>query len=183
MSATEPVDELSAKEYEQHHALEEEEAIQGRPFELTAARGGLLGKFANDKLAFVAIAWLVIIVLVAILAPWIAPYGQSEGTLGDADKSPSGTAARGITSWAPPRRATTSSADCSTAHARRCSSAALVVLAAGAFGVLIGLIAGTRAARSTAGSWAGSTSRSRSPGCCSRCCSSRSSAAASPPSR
>ena len=84
----EPTDELSASTFERHEAAEAEQSIHGRPYELSAARRGLLVRFANDKLAFAALGWLILVGAVAILATWIAPYGQSEGTLGDADRSP-----------------------------------------------------------------------------------------------
>ena len=147
MSATEPVDELSAREFEEHHALEAEEALTGRPYELSAARGGLLGKFRNDKLAFVALGWLIVITLVAILAPWIAPYGQSEGTLGDADKSPVWNGG----SWDHIFGTTPQGYDILSRliHGARTSLVigVAVVVAAGLFGVVIGLIAGYRGGR------------------------------------
>ena len=147
MSATEPVDELSATQFEEHRALEAEEAIQGRPFELSAVRGGLLGKFANDKLALIALAWLILIVLVAIFAPWIAPYGQSQGTLGDADKSPVWNGG----SWDHVFGTTPQGYDILSRliHGARTSLTIgiAVVVAAGLFGLVIGLISGYKGGR------------------------------------
>jgi ABC-type dipeptide/oligopeptide/nickel transport system permease subunit len=147
VSSTEPVDELSATQFEEHEALEAEHSISGRPFELSAARGGLLGRFHNDKLAFVAVAWLVVIALVALLAPWIAPYGQSEGTLGSADLQPVWSGG----SWDHIMGTTPQGYDILSRliHGARTSLVigVSVVVLAGLFGVLIGLIAGYKGGR------------------------------------
>lgn len=148
MSATEPVDELSATTFEQDEAVQREEAIQGRPYELTSARrGGLLAKFVNDKLAFAAITWLVIVSVCAIFAPWIAPYGKVEGSLSTVDISPVWNGG----SWSHVMGTTNQGYDILSRliYGARTSLVigVAVVALAGLFGIAIGLVSGYKGGR------------------------------------
>lgn len=68
-------DQYSATRTESEHAEDIEEGLSGRPFELATARGG--GPFrelVRDKLGFASLIVLVVLILAAILAPWLAPF-------------------------------------------------------------------------------------------------------------
>ncbi len=67
-------DQYSAGRAEAEHAEETEEARSGRPFEIEAAtHGGPFRELVRDKLGMTALVVLVVLVLAAILAPWLAP--------------------------------------------------------------------------------------------------------------
>ena len=81
-------DEYTSQHHEQEVALHQEEALEGRPFEVRSATRGMFGELLSDKSGFVGLVFLSIVVLAAILAPWVAPYGATEGSLSSADKPP-----------------------------------------------------------------------------------------------
>ena len=89
----------------------------------------------------------MVISLVALLAPWIAPYGQSQGTLGDADLQPvwNGGTWDHMHGHRPAGLRHAVAADLRCAHLAR--HRCVVVVLAGLVGVLIGLIAGYKGGR------------------------------------
>ena len=112
------------------------------------AHGGLFRELVRDKLGLVSLAFLVVLLVVAIFAPLIAPDDPNDGQPQQRD-GVAGVARRHVdaTRWAPTGRATTCSPGCSTAPGRRCSSACSSCFVAGTFGVLIGLFAGYKGGR------------------------------------
>ena len=81
-------DEYTSHHHEQEDALHQEEALEGRPFEVRSATRGLFGELLSDKSGFVGLVFLVVVVIAAVFAPWIAPYGPTEGSLSSADLPP-----------------------------------------------------------------------------------------------
>lgn len=141
-------DEYTASHSEEEHALEAEHAIEGRPYELSAVKsGGLFGDLVRDKLGFVALIFLVGLVLAAIFAPLIAGYEPTEGNLtssllppvwhGGTMEHPFGTDWQGYDVLA------------RLLFGARTSLiiGVIVVLLAGTFGVLVGLVAGYKGGR------------------------------------
>lgn len=141
------VDEYSARHHEQDEALHEEESLEGRPFEVRTATKGLFGELLTDTTGTIAAAFLGLITIVAILAPWIAPYGPVEGNPSTSRIDPIwkggtwdhvlGTDAQGYDvlsrlMWG--SRTTL-------------LIAVSVVIVAGIFGVVIGMLAGYRGGR------------------------------------
>jgi ABC-type dipeptide/oligopeptide/nickel transport system permease subunit len=141
-------DEYTAQHHDEEEATHEEESIQGRPYELTVAKqGGLFRDLVRDKLGFLSFVFLVALVLAAVFAPWIAPDEPSRGNLSNADRSPvwnGGT-------WSHPFGTDWQGYDVASRllYGARTSLTIgiLVVLFAGTFGVLIGLIAGYKGGR------------------------------------
>jgi peptide/nickel transport system permease protein len=141
-------DEYTAHHAEEEEALHAEESLQGRPFELaTVQRGGLFRDLVRDKLGLISLAFLVILVAAAILAPWIAPEEPNAGTLSSAGFSPvwhGGT-------WAHPFGTDWQGYDVLSRllYGARTSLVigVLVVALAGVFGVLVGLLAGYKGGR------------------------------------
>lgn len=141
-------DEYTAQHSEEEHALDAEENIQGRPFELSAVqRGGLFGDLVRDKLGLVSLAFLVVLLLAAAFAPLLAGFDPNEGSLTNADLPPvwnGGT-------WTHPIGTDWQGYDVFSRllFGARTSLIVglLVVLLAGTFGVLIGLIAGYKGGR------------------------------------
>ena len=136
-------DEYTAHHVDEDVALEEEVSIQGRPYELaTVKSGGLFSELVRDKLGLISLGFLVVLVFVAVFAPWIATQPPSKGDLGNAMASPvwhGGT-------WAHPFGTDWQGYDVFSRllYGARTSLmiGVLVVLFAGTFGVLIGLLAG-----------------------------------------
>jgi hypothetical protein len=103
-----PTDEYSAHSTEVEGALAEEEIYEGRPYEIRAARTGLFAELRADKPGMLSALFLVIVLIAAFGAPWLAPMVPWRATPRRRTSHRSGTAARGPTSSAPTRRATTS---------------------------------------------------------------------------
>ena len=82
------VDEYSARTHDEQEALAAEEALDGRPFELSSSRKGMFGELISDKSGFAGVVFLLIVVIAAVLAPWVAPYGPTEGSLSSANIEP-----------------------------------------------------------------------------------------------
>lgn len=148
-TAVGPTDELSAREHDEELATEAEEALFGRPFELSGAAQprGLLGDLVRDKLGLVSLTFLVVLALAALLAPWLAPEDPNSGDLTNALASPvwhGGT-------WDHPLGTDWQGYDVLSRllyGARTSLFIGLAVVAiAGTFGVLIGLISGYRGGR------------------------------------
>lgn len=72
-------DEYTARHHDEDEALHEEENIEGRPYELRSARKGLFGELVSDKTGFAGLVFLALVGLAAVFAPWVAPYGPTEG--------------------------------------------------------------------------------------------------------
>lgn len=141
-------DEYTAHHLEEEGALEAEEAISGRPYELSAVRrGGLFGDLVRDKLGLLSLTYLVVLIGAALLAPWIAPATPNQGSLIDSDLSPVWHGG----SWANPLGTDWQGYDVLSRllYGARTSLVVgvLVVLLAGVFGVLVGVIAGYRGGR------------------------------------
>ena len=141
-------DEYTAQHTDEEHALDAEESLQGRPYELAVVqRGGLFRDLVADRLGLVSLVFLVILVSAAILAPWIAPDDPNRGNLSNAMASPvwhGGT-------WANPMGTDWQGYDVLSRllYGARTSLAIgiFVVVLAGVFGVAIGLIAGYKGGR------------------------------------
>ena len=149
MSTTIGPDERSASQHDEDEATEHEEAIFGRPFELTGATAsrGLLGDLARDKIGMTSLVFLVLLALAAVLASVLAPADPNDGDLSNAMASPvwhGGT-------WSHPMGTDWQGYDVLSRllyGARTSLFIGVVVVAlAGTFGVLIGLIAGYRGGR------------------------------------
>src|SRR6478609_5356861 len=72
-------DEYSAHLHDVDEALLEEETLEGRPYEIQAATRGLFGELRADKAGLLSAVFLAIVLLAAIFAPLVAPYGPVEG--------------------------------------------------------------------------------------------------------
>lgn len=138
-------DAYTAQHDEEEHALQDEEAIQGRPFELSVVKqGGLFRDLVRDKLGIASAVFLSVLVLVAIFAPLVAPQSPTQGSLSEAMFPPvwnGGT-------WAHPMGTDWQGYDVFSrlVYGARTSLiiGVMVVLLAGTFGVIVGLIAGYR---------------------------------------
>jgi peptide/nickel transport system permease protein len=144
-----PTDELAAGQHDADLATDAEEALFGRPFELSGARRprGLLGDLVHDKLGLLSLTFLVLLAVAAVLAPWLAPENPNTGDLTNAMASPvwhGGT-------WDHPVGTDWQGYDVLSRllYGARTSLfiGIAVVAVAGTFGVLVGLIAGYRGGR------------------------------------
>lgn len=141
-------DEYTAQHSEEEHALEAEENLQGRPFELSAVqRGGLFRDLVRDKLGLLSLAFLTVLLLAAALAPLLTGFGPNEGSLTDSELPPvwnGGT-------WTHPFGTDWQGYDVLSRllfGARTSLIVGLLVVAlAGTFGVLVGLVAGYKGGR------------------------------------
>jgi ABC-type dipeptide/oligopeptide/nickel transport system permease subunit len=141
-------DEYTAQQLEQEEALHEEESLQGRPYELAAATsGGLFRELVRDKLGFLSLVFLIVLASAAILAPWISPDDPNRGNLSAAMRPPVWNGG----SWSNPMGTDWQGYDVLSRllYGARTSLfiGLFVVVLAGAFGIVIGLIAGYRAGR------------------------------------
>jgi ABC-type dipeptide/oligopeptide/nickel transport system permease subunit len=136
-------DEYSARLHDEEAATEAEEAIEGRPYELIAARRGVMSELIQDKAGFAGLAFLILLVVVAAFAPWIAPYSPTDGNLSNANLPPfwsdGGTTAHWLGTDS--QGYDVLSRLIYGARTSLLIGAAVVVLA-GTFGVVYGLIAG-----------------------------------------
>jgi peptide/nickel transport system permease protein len=136
-------DEYSAALHEQVEAIEAEEAIEGRPYELIAAQRGMFRELIQDKAGFAGLAFLVLLVVVAVFAPWIAPYSPTDGDLSSANLPPFWSDGGTTEHWL---GTDSQGYDVLSRliYGARTSLfiGAAVVLLAGTFGVVFGLIAG-----------------------------------------
>jgi peptide/nickel transport system permease protein len=141
-------DAYSAELADTEEALHEEESIQGRPYELSAAKhGGLFRDLVRDKLGLVSLAFLVLLTLSALLAPLLAPSSPNDGDLSSSLLPPvwhGGT-------WSHPFGTDWQGYDVMSRllYGARTSLliGVLVVALAGTFGVLVGLYAGYKGGR------------------------------------
>ncbi|HEY8546463.1 MAG TPA: ABC transporter permease [Acidimicrobiales bacterium] len=147
MSTTDEVTPTQVEEEEQ--AVEAEDALFGRPFELSSAQNprGLLGDLVRDKLGFASLAFLVLLAAAAVLAPWLAPADPNQGNLSGAMLPPvwhGGT-------WDHPLGTDWQGYDVLSRLLYGARTSLLigvaVVAIAGTFGVLVGLISGYKGGR------------------------------------
>jgi ABC-type dipeptide/oligopeptide/nickel transport system permease subunit len=141
-------DEYTAQHIEEEAALDTEEELQGRPYEIRAVQqGGLFRELVRDKLGLLSACFLVILVVAALLAPWLAPDDPNRGNLSNAMASPVWNGG----SWSNPMGTDWQGYDVLSRllYGARTSLiiGLFVVLVAGTFGVVIGLIAGYRGGR------------------------------------
>ncbi len=141
-------DEYTAQHLDEEAALEAEESLEGRPYEIAAAQsGGLFRELVRDKLGLASAIYLVILLLAAIFAPLIAPDDPNHGDLGNAMASPVWNGG----SWSNPVGTDWQGYDVLSRllYGARTSLfiGIFVVVVAGTFGIVIGLIAGYKGGR------------------------------------
>jgi len=73
-------DEYTAGREEQEEALHVEEALEGRPYEVSTATRGFFSELINDFTGLAGLLFLGLLVVVALFAPLFAPYGPTEGS-------------------------------------------------------------------------------------------------------
>jgi len=138
-------DEYSAQQHDVELAEETEESLHGRPYEISAVQsGGLFRDLVRDKLGLVSVVFLVVLLLAAIFAPWLAPKDPNAIDLGNRMRPPVWHGG----SWSNPFGTDWQGYDVFSRllYGARTSLliGALVVLFAGVFGVIVGLVAGYR---------------------------------------
>jgi peptide/nickel transport system permease protein len=141
-------DQYTAQHHDTEEALDAEEALQGRPYEITAVRsGGLFRDLVRDRLGIVSLGYLVLLIAAALAAPILAPSQPNRGSLRNAMAPPVWNGG----SWSNPMGTDWQGYDVLSRllYGARTSLfiGVLVVLLAGTFGVVIGLIAGYRGGR------------------------------------
>ena len=141
-------DEYTAQHLSEEAALEAEESLEGRPYEIAAAQSsGLFRELVRDKLGLASAIYLVILVLAAIFAPLIAPDDPNHGDLSNAMASPVWNGG----SWSHPVGTDWQGYDVFSRllYGARTSLfiGVFVVVVAGTFGVVIGLISGYKGGR------------------------------------
>ncbi len=140
-------DEYTAQTFEEEAALEEEESLQGRPYEIAAAKGGLFRELVRDKLGLLSAVFLAVLAAAALLAPLIAPEPPNRGNLSNAMASPVWNGG----SWSNPMGTDWQGYDVLSRllYGARTSLfiGLFVVVLAGTFGILIGLISGYKGGR------------------------------------
>ena len=142
------VDEATARALEEARATRDEESLSGRPFEQRSATTGLLGELWHDKAGFFGAAFLVVLLICAVFAPWIAPHDPSAQSLSDRLVAPAWTDGG---SWTHPLGTDNLGRDVLSRmiHGSRISLivGASVVVIAGTVGVVLGLISGYKGGR------------------------------------
>lgn len=147
MTYTTP-DEHSAQLRDVEQAEDAEDNLHGRPYEISAVKhGGLFRDLVHDKLGFLSMVFLVVLVTSAILAPWIAPHDPNKIDLGNRLRPPVWHGG----SWSNPIGTDWQGYDVLSRllYGARTSLfiGLMVVLVAGVFGLLIGLYAGYKGGR------------------------------------
>lgn len=141
------LDEYSAQQQEIDDATLAEENAEGRPFEVRAATRGLFRELRADRAGLLASIFLTVVVLAAVLAPLIAPYGPVEGNPSTSNIAPIWDGG----SWSHILGTDTQGYDVLSRlmyGARTTLLIALsVVLCAGLFGICLGMLAGYRGGR------------------------------------
>jgi peptide/nickel transport system permease protein len=133
---------------EREHAAQHEMFLRGRPYEVLRAVGSAISELWSDKAGLFGVSVLVLLVVMAVFAPLLAPHDPGAQSLQSRLKPPF---------WYPdgsldyPLGADGLGRDVLSRiiYGSRVSLVvgAAVVLAAGAFGTLMGLIAGYRGGR------------------------------------
>ncbi len=141
-------DEYTARHHESDDAVHAEQAMEGRPFEVRAATKGLFGELLSDKTGLVALVFLALMVFAAVFAPLVAPYGPTEGNLSSASIPPLWSDGGG---WGHILGTDPQGYDIISRliYGMRTSLmiGAAVVIVAGTFGVVLGLISGYKGGR------------------------------------
>lgn len=143
-----PVDELTLRQNEGEHALQDEELLQGRPFESHRATHGIVSELWADKAGFLGAAFLLLLLLVAVFAPLVAPHDPAAQSLSDRLVGPVWSDGG---SWTHPLGTDNLGRDVLSRviHGSRVSLLVgfSVVALAGVAGVLMGLVSGYRGGR------------------------------------
>lgn len=143
-----PVDELSARSHEEEAAARAEEMLSGRPYEQRGALRGVIGELWQDKAGFLGAAFLLILLVCTLLAPLIAPHSPTEQSLSDRLLPPAWSDGG---SWDHVLGTDNLGRDVLSRviHGSRISLivGTSVVLLAGTFGVLMGLLSGYKGGR------------------------------------
>ena len=133
---------------ETEHAAQHQMFLRGRPYEVMRAVRGALGELWSDKAGLFGVAVLVLLVLTAVFAPLLAPHDPAAQSLQDRLRPPF-WAAGGSMEY--PLGADGLGRDVLSRmiYGSRVSLivGVSVVLIAGSFGTLMGLIAGYRGGR------------------------------------
>jgi peptide/nickel transport system permease protein len=133
---------------ETEHAAQHQMFLRGRPYEVIRAARGALGELWSDKAGLFGVGVLVLLVLTAVFAPLLAPHDPAAQSLQNRLKPPF-WAAEGSLEY--PLGADGLGRDVLSRmiYGSRVSLlvGASVVLIAGTFGTLMGLIAGYRGGR------------------------------------
>ncbi len=141
-------DEYTSQHLTEEAALEAEEQLEVRPYEIAAAKSvGLCRELVRDKLGLLSAVYLVVLLLAAVLAPLIAPDDPNHGNLSNAMASPVWNGG----SWSNPVGTDWQGYDVLSRllYGARTSLfiGLFVVVTAGTFGVIIGLISGYKGGR------------------------------------
>jgi peptide/nickel transport system permease protein len=133
---------------ETEHAAQHQMFLRGRPYEVIRAVRGALGELWSDKAGLFGVGVLVLLVLTALLAPLLAPHDPAAQSLQNRLRPPFWSAEG---SWDYPLGADGLGRDVLSRmiYGSRVSLivGASVVLIAGTFGTLMGLVAGYRGGR------------------------------------
>ena len=133
---------------ETEHAAQHQMFLRGRPYEVIRAVRGAMGELWSDKAGLFGVGVLVLLVLTAVFAPLLAPHDPAAQSLENRLRPPFWSAEG---SWDYPLGADGLGRDVLSRmiYGSRVSLivGASVVLLAGTFGTLMGLIAGYRGRR------------------------------------
>jgi ABC-type dipeptide/oligopeptide/nickel transport system permease subunit len=141
------LDEFSAGQREMEDATFEEESLEGRPYELQAATRGIFAELRADRPGLLSAVFLAIVLISAVFAPLLAPYGPVEGNPSTASIPPVWDGG----SWDHVLGTDTQGYDVLSRLMYGTRTTLLIAFAvvflAGLFGVVLGLLAGYRGGR------------------------------------
>jgi ABC-type dipeptide/oligopeptide/nickel transport system permease subunit len=141
------VDEFSAGQREMEEATFDEESLEGRPYELQAATRGIFAELRADRPGLLSAAFLTIVLIAAVFAPLLAPYGPVEGNPSSSSIPPVWDGG----SWDHVLGTDTQGYDVLSRLIYGTRTTLLIAFAvvflAGVFGVVLGLLAGYRGGR------------------------------------
>ena len=142
------LDETTARAVDEEAATLEQESLVGRPFNQRLATTRVLAELWNDKAGFLGAAFLLVLVLAAVFAPWVAPHDPAAQSLSDRLDPPAWSDGG---SWSHPLGTDNLGRDILSRiiHGSRVSLlvGVAVVAASGAFGITMGLLAGYKGGR------------------------------------
>jgi ABC-type dipeptide/oligopeptide/nickel transport system permease subunit len=143
-----PVDELTVQQQEAEQALQDEELLQGRPYESHRATQGIVAELWADKAGFLGAVFLVVLLFCAVFASFVAPHDPAAQSLSDRLVPPAWSDGGG---WDHPLGTDNLGRDVLSRviHGSRVSLLVglSVVAMAGLVGVLMGLLSGYRGGR------------------------------------